>query len=94
MLLGNASKQETTRFEHRFARYLGVKHAIRVPSGRWGLYYILQSLNLKDGDEVILPAFTYFAIPAAIVKLRLRPVFVDINSRNLNIDVQQNPETL
>lgn len=89
ILSGNVQEQETTRFEHRFAQYLGVKHAMRVPSGRWGLYYILQSLKLKEGDEVILPAFTYFAVPAAIVKSGLRPVFVDIGPQNLNISIQE-----
>lgn len=94
VLFGNASEEYASVFEHKFAQYLGVKHAIRVPSARWGLFYILQSLNLKEGDEVILPAFSYFAVPAAIVKLGLRPVFVDINSENLNINIQKIRENI
>ncbi|MDD5355773.1 MAG: aminotransferase class V-fold PLP-dependent enzyme, partial [Candidatus Omnitrophica bacterium] len=81
-------------FEREFARYLGVKHAIRVPSARWGLYYILKGLNLKEGDEVILPAFNYFAVPAAILKLGLRPVFVDIAAGNMNIDTEKIKENI
>lgn len=91
---GSDRKQKITRFQHRFAQYIDVKHAISVPSGRWALYYILKSLNLKEGDEVILPSFTYFAVPAAIVKLGLRPVFVDINLENLNINVQKIKENI
>lgn len=94
ILLDNVSGQEIAKFEDRFARYLGVKHAIRAPSGRWGLNYILESLNLKEGDEVILPSFTYFAVPAAIVKLGLKPIFVDINSQNLNINVKKIRENI
>jgi len=94
ILSGSVQRQEITRFEHRFAGYIGTRHAIRVPSGRWGLYYILQGLNLKEGDEVILPAFTYFAIPAVIIKLGLRPVFVDINPWDLNIDIQRIKENI
>ncbi len=89
VLFGNPPEQENSAFEQKFARYLNVKYVIRVPSARWGLYYILKNLDLTKGDEVIIPAFTYFAVPAAIVKLGLRPVFVDINSRNFNIDVQE-----
>ena len=81
-------------FEDRFSEYLGVKHAICVPSGRWGLYYILESLNLEKGDEVITPAFTYFAVPAAVIKLGLKPIFIDINSENFNIQFQKIEENI
>ncbi|OGW75958.1 MAG: hypothetical protein A2Z72_04655 [Omnitrophica bacterium RBG_13_46_9] len=94
ILSGDIAGRVILQFEDRFAQYLGVKHAVNAPSGRWALYYILKSLNLKEGDEVIIPAFTYFAVPAAIVKLGLRPVFVDINSENLNIDIQKIEENI
>ena len=51
-------------FEQEFAEYIGAKHAIMVPSARYGFYLILQAWGLGAGDEVILPALTYFAIPA------------------------------
>ena len=72
-------------FEDNFAAYLGVKHAICVPSGRWGLYYILKNMGLEGGDEIILPSFTYFAVPSAVTALGLKPVFADIESDSLNI---------
>lgn len=87
VLFGSAF-DEVDLFERSFAQYLGVKYAIGMPSARWGLYHILKGLNLKEGDEVILPAFTYFAVPAAIVKAGLKPVFVDISSENLNISAR------
>lgn len=94
ILFSNISDHQINIFENKFAQYLGIKHAICVSSGRWGLYYILESLNLKEGDEIILPAFTYFAVPAVIVKLGLKPVFVDINPDNLNIDTQKIKENI
>jgi dTDP-4-amino-4,6-dideoxygalactose transaminase len=94
MLFADAASQQTDVFERKFAEYLGVKHVILVPSARWGLYYILQSLNLKAGDEVILPAFSYFAVPAAIVRAGLKPVFVDINYDNLSIDIRKIEENI
>lgn len=89
MLFADILGQKTDIFERKLAEYLGVKHAILVPSARWGLYYILQSLNLKKGDEIILPAFSYFAVPAAIIRSGMKPVFVDINPNNLSIDIRQ-----
>lgn len=94
LLINNVPEEAVTAFEQRFAQYLGVKYAIRVSSARWGLYYILQNLNLNKGDEVILPAFTYFAVPAAIVKAGLKPVFIDIDLANLNIDIQKIEENI
>lgn len=94
LLFGGASEQATSKFERKFAQHLGVKYAIQVPSGRWGLYYILKGLNLKESDEIILPAFTYFAVPSAIFKLGLKPIFVDINPGNLNIDIQKIEENI
>lgn len=94
VLFRNSNFQKKEEFEGKLAEYLNVKHAICAPSGRWALYFILKSLNLKQGDEVIIPAFTYFAVPAAIIKLGLRPVFVDICPENLNIDVKKIEENI
>lgn len=65
-------------FERAFADYIGVKHAVMVPSARFGFSLLLQGWGLKPGDEVILPALTYFAIPAFAKALGIKPVFVDI----------------
>ena len=75
-----------SRFESRFAEYLNAKQAISVSSGRFALYLILKSLGLKKGDEVILPAYTYHVIPAVIIALGLKPVFVDIEADTFNIN--------
>jgi dTDP-4-amino-4,6-dideoxygalactose transaminase len=67
------------RFEIAFANYLRVPAAISVPSGRTGLLLILKNLHLARGDEIILPAFTFYGVPQAIVRLGLKPVFVDVD---------------
>jgi len=63
------------RFEQEFATYIGAKHAVMVPSARYGFYLILKGWGLAEGDEVILPALTYFAIPALAKTAGLKPVF-------------------
>jgi perosamine synthetase len=84
--LFNLNKKENRKFEEEFAVYVGVRNAISVPSGRTGLYLILKNLKLKENAEVILPSFTYWAIPKVISSLNLKPVFVDIDPRTCEIE--------
>ncbi|MEE2751035.1 MAG: aminotransferase class I/II-fold pyridoxal phosphate-dependent enzyme [Myxococcota bacterium] len=65
-------------FEQEFAEYIGVDHAIMVPSARYGFYLLLQAWGFGEEDEVILPALTYFAIPALAKTAGMKPVFADI----------------
>jgi len=69
---------QVTRFEREFASYIGARHAVMVPSARYGLYLLLQALGVGEGDEVVVPALSYFAVPAMIPLLGARPVFADI----------------
>ena len=57
--------------------------------GRIALYAFLKSLELKDGDEVIIPAFTCVVVPNAILYANLKPIYVDITSETYNMDVHQ-----
>ncbi len=66
------------RFEHEFAHYIGFDHAVMVPSARFGFSLLLAGLGLKPDDEVIMPALTYWAIPAMALAMGVRPVFADI----------------
>ncbi|RME23526.1 MAG: DegT/DnrJ/EryC1/StrS family aminotransferase [Deltaproteobacteria bacterium] len=66
------------RFEREFRSYIGASHAVMVPSARYGLYLLLEAMGIGEGDEVIVPALTYFAVPAMIPLLGARPVFADI----------------
>ena len=55
--------------------------------GRVGLYAILKSLGIKDGDEIILPAFTCVVAVNPITYLGAKPVYVDIDPMTYNMDV-------
>ena len=87
---GTRRKKSTPiTFESAFAEYLGVRNALSAPSGRMGLFLILKHLNLPKKSEIILPAFTYWAVPSIISALDLKPVFVDIDPATCNIDPAQ-----
>lgn len=76
-------------FEREMADYLGVKHAIGVANGSDALYIAVRSLGIKSGDFVITTAFTFFATASCITRNGATPIFVDIDERTFNIDLDQ-----
>ncbi|NOY25804.1 MAG: hypothetical protein GXP62_08005 [Oligoflexia bacterium] len=74
------------KFEREFRSYIGSTHAVMVPSARYGLYLLLQAMGIGAQDEVIVPALTYFAVPAMIPLLGARPVFADVGATSHVLD--------
>ena len=72
-------------FEENLATYLNVKHVIACANGTDALQIALMALNLKPGDEVIVPSFTYVATAEVIGLLRLKPVMVDVDPNTFNL---------
>ncbi|MDP8253991.1 MAG: DegT/DnrJ/EryC1/StrS family aminotransferase [Candidatus Kaelpia aquatica] len=79
---------ELKEFEEQFASYCGVKYAVGVNSGTDALYLSLLSLGIKEGDEVIVPAFTYIATAMAVSYTGAKPIFCDIDEIDFNIDIE------
>jgi len=79
---------KTEEFEHRFAEFLGVKHAFAVANGTAALHLACESVGLKEGDEVLCPALTFVATANAILYTGAKPVFIDVNGpHDLNLSV-------
>ena len=81
--------QEVANFEKEIAEYSQVNHAIGCASGSDALILALKALDVRHGDEVIIPTFTFFATAGAVAHVGARPVFVDIDPRDFNIDCNQ-----
>lgn len=73
------------RIEEYFKRYLKADNAFAFNSGRSAMMAILNSLNLKKGDEVLVQAFTCNAVPNPILWEGLKPVYVDCNEDDFNM---------
>ena len=85
---------KTAEFERRFAEYIGVKHALAVSSCTAALHLSLVAAGIDEGDEVITTPYTFTATSEAIGYTGAKPVFVDIDSTTLNIDVSKISENL
>ena len=75
-------------FESNYAKFAGVKHAIAVNTGTAALHAALMALDLKTGDEVILPSFTFVATAEAVVLAGANPVFADVDPETFNLAPQ------
>ncbi len=76
-------------FEERWAEYCGMKYGVAVSNGTVALEIAVASLNLKPGDEVILPSFTIISCAQAITKANAVPVLVDCDPETWCMDVSQ-----
>ncbi|VTU19010.1 DegT/DnrJ/EryC1/StrS family aminotransferase [Variovorax sp. PBL-E5] len=76
-------------FEESFAAFCGVKHAVAANNGTTALHLALVALDLKPGDEVIVPTVTYIATANAVKYCGATPVLVDVSADTMNIDPNQ-----
>jgi dTDP-4-amino-4,6-dideoxygalactose transaminase len=73
-------------FEREAADYLGVHDSIGVANGTDAIVLVLDALGVGAGDEVICPAFTFYATAEAIARRGATPVFADVEAATMNLD--------
>ncbi|MBI3842904.1 MAG: DegT/DnrJ/EryC1/StrS family aminotransferase [Thaumarchaeota archaeon] len=82
----NSGGRRVQEFEKLLASFVKSRYAIAVNSGTAALQAALYALEVKKGDEVLLPSFTFVATANAVMSVGARPVFVDILKENYTID--------
>lgn len=73
-------------FQRKMSKLLGKKYSFATSSGTSSLHSTIVSLNLKKGDEVLVPAFTFMADASVVIQEGATPVFVDISEDDFNLD--------
>jgi dTDP-4-amino-4,6-dideoxygalactose transaminase len=76
-------------FEREAAGYLGVAETIGVANGTDALVLVMDALGIGPGDEVICPAFTFYATAEAIARRGATPVFADVDAATMNLDPEE-----
>jgi len=82
---GLGAGPKVTEFEKNFAKFAGAKHAVAVNTGTAALHAAVAAAGVKQGDEVILPSFTFVATAEAVVLAGGKPVFADIDAETYNL---------
>ena len=75
-------------FQEEAAAYLGVERAVGVANGTDAIVLVLDAMEIGPGDEVICPAFTFYATAESVVRRGATPVFADIDPATLNLDLE------
>ena len=86
--------KEIELLESELADFTGVKHAIACSSGTDALLLALMALDIQPGDEVICPAFSFFASASMIEFYKATPVFVDVSPLDFNLDPSKIEENI
>jgi len=77
---------DVTQFERELAGYAGTKYCLTFNSGTSALHAVLAAYGIGEGDEVIVPSFTFIATANAPQFVRARPVFADIEEKTFGLD--------
>jgi dTDP-4-amino-4,6-dideoxygalactose transaminase len=76
------------QFSEALASYIGVPHVVPCANGTDALQIAMMALGLEPGDEVITPSFTYIATTEVVALLKLKPVFVEVDTKTFCMDVE------
>lgn len=81
--------EEVKILEENLAKYVGVKYCATCANGTDALSLALMALDIKEGDAVFVPSFTFYASAEVVSLQKATPIFIDSDSRTFNIDVEK-----
>ena len=80
---------DVKKLENKLAKFVGSKYCLGVSSGTDALLISLMAINIRKGDEVIVPSFSWISTASVVKMLGAKPVFVDIEKQTCNIDINK-----
>ena len=81
--------KEVVKLEKKFSKFIGCKYGIAVANGTAALEVAIKSLGLKKGDQVIMPNFTIISNLLAVIKQGCKPIFIDCDKHNWNMNINE-----
>ena len=81
--------EEVKKLEEELASYVGVKYCATCANGTDALSLALMALDIKEGDAVFVPSFTFYASAEVVSLQKATPIFVDSDERTFNIDTKK-----
>jgi perosamine synthetase len=78
---------KTEEFERLVANYVGTRYAFATSSCTTALHLSLAALDIGQGDDVLVPDFTFPATANVVIQQRARPILVDVNPKTYNVDI-------
>ena len=85
---------EVSDLEEMLADYVGVKHAIACGSGTDALQLALMAYDIQEGDEIIVPSYSFISTAEVVSLFKAKPVFVDVDEKTWNIDPHKIQEVI
>ena len=82
------TKENVKKFEKKFSSYIKAKNCIAVNNGTSALHAALLAVGVKDGDEVIVPSYTFISTANVVLYERAKPVLVDCDARTFNVTAE------
>jgi perosamine synthetase len=89
-----ATGPEITEFEEHIADYVGIKYAVACNSGTSALHALLLAYDIKQGDEIIVPSFTFIATANSPLFVQAKPVFAEIEEKTFGLDPEDVKEKI
>ena len=84
----SGTSKTVNKFEEDLAKYFDRKYAVAVSNGTVALELAIKLLDLKKGDEVIIPSFTIISCLSAVVRSEATPVFCDVDPESWNMTLE------
>ena len=81
-----SSGKYVEKFENEFSNYIGSNYCVAVNNGTSALHAVLLALDIKSGDEILVPTFSFFATCESVSLTGATPVFIDSDYENFNLD--------
>lgn len=85
---------EIKEFEEKISQYIGTQYAVTFNSGTSALHSMMIAYNIKQGDEVIVPSFTFIATANSVLMVNAKPVFADIEKKTYGLDIESVKEKI